>query len=541
MRFDTEAWKKRSREHFEEAWHAGPGVLTPPPYHGRYPRLTFQRARPHPVFSTINRLRETYLLLGFSEMCNPIIVEEKDVYRQFGPEASAVLDRVFYLGGLERPNQGIGKPELDGISRITGKEVSPGEEEKLRTILQDYKKSRIDGDDLIHATSEALAIDDGKTVEIYEKVFRAFRELEPKSSRSTLRSHMTSGWFLSLGSIWDKSPLPLKLFSVDRCFRREQEEGPTRLMSYHSASCVIAGDEVTNDEGRAVSEALLSAFGYTDFRFRPDEKRSKYYMPDSQTEVYARHPVHDWVEVATFGMYSPSALAEYGIGIPVMNLGLGVERLAMIAYGEKDLRELSYPQFFSHPLSDLEIARAVVVREEPKTIQGRRVAAAIRRTASEHAAEQGPCSFNAYEGDLVGCRVRISVEEQESGARLCGPASGNEIFAHQGAVLGIPNTPQWAKVREEGVSTGITYLDAVSSLAAARIEDAARCGKSALVQVKMAKLPSDINLRIEDHAMRFITDQKKKVDVRGPVFLAVRSEVRNPDEDLRSGSSQDAP
>ena len=66
-------------------------------------------------------------------------------------------------------------------------------------------------------------------------------------------------------------------------------------------------------------------------------------MPDSQTEVYAKHPVHGWVEVATFGMYSPSALGEYGVGIPVMNLGLGVERLAMIAYSANDIRQLSVP------------------------------------------------------------------------------------------------------------------------------------------------------------------------------------------------------
>lgn len=121
---------------------------------------------------------------------------------------------------------------------------------------------------------------------------------------------MTSGWFLTLSSLWEKRPLPIRLFSVDRCFRREQEEGPTRLMAYHSASCVIAGEDVTLEEGKAVSEALLSAFGFEEFRFQPDEKRSKYYMPDTQTEVYARHPVLGWVEVATFGIYSPSALAE---------------------------------------------------------------------------------------------------------------------------------------------------------------------------------------------------------------------------------------
>jgi O-phosphoseryl-tRNA synthetase len=42
----------------------------------------------------------------------------------------------------------------------------------------------------------------------------------------------------------------------------------------------------------------------------------------------------------------------------------------------------------------------------------------------------------------------------------------------------------------------------------------------------MAKLPSDINLKIEDYAMRFITDNNKKVDVRGPVFLSVRSAMQ---------------
>jgi len=525
MRFDPEDWKARSREHFEKAWHEGPSVLTPPRADARYPRLKYPSSFPHPVFETIHRLRETYLRLGFVETCNPIIVEEQEVYRQFGPEASAVLDRVFYLGGLERPNQGIGREELEGIASITGKPVSPEEEERLRQILQDYKRSALDGDDLIHATSQALGIDDGITVEIYEKVFSAFRDLVPRSSRSTLRSHMTSGWFLTLAAIWEKSPLPLRLFSVDRCFRREQEEGPTRLMSYHSASCVVAGEDITNEEGKAVAEALLSAFGFSDFRFQPDEKRSKYYMPDTQTEVYARHPVHDWVEVATFGMYSPSALAGYGIGIPVMNLGLGVERLAMILTGAEDVREMVYPQFHPSPLSDREIARGVTLRSEPATVEGRILADAIARVARENAAMIGPCSFVAFEGPLHGVQVRVLVEEQEAGARLLGPACGNEVFAYQGSVLGVPDTPQWAHVRNEGVSCGISFLYAVSMLAAARIEEGALCRKPVQVQVKMARLPSDVNLRIADYVMRDITGRKKKVDVRGPVFFAVRSEV----------------
>ena len=525
MRFNPEDWKQKSHENFEGAWHEGPSVLTPASHEETYPCRVYKRAQAHPVFATINRLRETYLSMGFDEAEVPVIIDEKDIYRQFGPEAMAVLDRVFYLGGLPRPNVGIARDRLDAINAILGTTMATATEEKLRETLHAYKKSEIDGDELTFELSKVLATDDGVVVHILDAVFPEFRELAPESSRSTLRSHMTSGWFLTLGSIWDKSELPLRMFSVDRCFRREQAEGPTRLMTYHSASCIVAGDDVTIDDGKAVSEALLSAFGYTDFRFQPDEKRSKYYMPDSQTEVYARHPVHGWVEVATFGMYSPSALAEYGVGVPVMNLGLGVERLAMIAYGANDVRQLCFPQFFPRPLTDREISRAVHLREEPVTVAGKMLATAIANVAAANGTAQGPCAFDAWEGLMGDLKVKVVVEETEANAKLCGPACANEIFVHEGSVLGVPDVEKWKQVRTEGVTTGLTYLSAVSALAAARIEEAARCGKGTTIQVKMAKLPSDINLKIDEHAMRFVTDNKKKVDVRGPVFLSVRSEI----------------
>ncbi len=548
MRFNPEDWKRKTHENFEGAWHEGPSVLSPSGHEGKYPYLSYKRAVAHPIFATINRLRETYLSIGFDEAENPVIIEENDIYRQFGPEAMAVLDRVFYLGGLPRPNVGIARKQLDEINEILTSHKSPlvhtgsvpadqiprhssyppmtkETEERLRETLHAYKKSEIDGDELTIELAKVLGVDDALVVHILEAVFPEFRALTPESSRSTLRSHMTSGWFITLSALWERSPMPLRMFSVDRCFRREQAEGPTRLMTYHSASCIVAGEDITNEEGKAVSRALLSAFGYTDFRFQPDEKRSKYYMPDSQTEVYARHPVHGWVEVATFGMYSPSALAEYGIGVPVMNLGLGVERLAMIAYNANDVRQLCFPQFFPRILTDQEIARAVRLREEPSSTEGKMLAVAIAHVASAHATAQGPCSFDVWEGMIDGVRVKVTVEEPESNAKLCGPACANEIFVHDGSILGVPDAEKWKQVRTEGISTGISYLSAVAALAAARIEEAARCRKSTVIQVKMAKLPSDINLKIEEFAMRAVTDNNKKVDVRGPVFLSVRSTV----------------
>ena len=67
-------------------------------------------------------------------------MEEQEVYRQFGPEAMAVLDRVFYLGGLPRPNVGIGKEQIEKIGSIIGRPLIVEDEESLRKTLHAYKK-----------------------------------------------------------------------------------------------------------------------------------------------------------------------------------------------------------------------------------------------------------------------------------------------------------------------------------------------------------------------------------------------------------------
>ena len=41
----------------------------------------------------------------------------------------------------------------------------------------------------------------------------------------------------------------------------------------------------------------------------------------------------------------------------------------------------------------------------------------------------------------------------------------------------------------------------------------------------MAKLPSDINLKVSEVGIRFISSRQGKVDVRGPVFVGVHSEI----------------
>ena len=534
MKFDPDAIRKLAAQDFEKTWNMGRELIPAPAINDSYPRLRLNYGKTHPIFETAQRLREAYLRMGFEETMNPLIVEDREVYRQFGSEALAVLDRCFYLAGLPRPDIGLSDERIAKIADIIGRNLCDDEVETVKEVLHSYKKGEIEGDDLIPVLAGRLDTADSRVAVVIDEVFPEFRELIPEPTKKTLRSHMTSGWFITLSALKELREPPVSLFSIDRCFRREQSEDASRLMTYHSASCVMMGEDVTVDYGKAVSQALLSQFGFEEFRFQPDEKRSKYYVPDTQIEVYAYHPslrdsgtkyADGWIEIATFGMYSPIALAAYEIPYPVMNLGLGVERLAMILYGADDIRLLSYPQFDKLTMTDHELASAVSVGQSPATHAGLMIGRAIVRVCEEHGSDLSPCEYLAWEGELSGHQIRVMVVEPEENTKLCGPAAMNEVMIHDGSVLGVPRTGKWAHVFEDGVPAGFRFIDAFASEAARGIEDAVRCGRGCEIRVKGVKVPSEINIEIKPHANRWITSGNKKIDIRGPVFTMVRCAV----------------
>jgi O-phosphoseryl-tRNA synthetase len=505
---------KLARRDFERTWQETAQLIPKRGLGASYEGVPPGKA--HVLFETIQKLRQAYLSLGFEEVVNPIFIEDKEVKRQFGPEAMAVLDRCFYLAGLPRPDVGLSDEKLLKL-RSMGVEA---DRDKLQRVLHGYKKGEFGGDELVYHLAEALGIDDALATKVLEEVFPEFRELKPEPTTLTLRSHMTSGWFLTLASLYGRRKLPLKLFSIDRCFRREQQEDSTHLRSHFSASCVVMGERVSAEDGREVARALLSRFGFTRFEFRPDEKRSKYYAPGTQTEVYAFHPEVGWVEIATFGIYSPVALSRYRIEVPVMNLGMGVERLAMVLSGSADVRELVYPQFYAEwRLTDKELAEMLYVKRSPESGAGKAMAAEIERTARKHASSPSPCEFVAYRGEFLGRRVVVRLVEREEDAKLLGPAALNKVVVHEGNILGVSEEEQLGVER-------ITYLRAISLLAAAKIEEAAREGRSSTrVRVGMAKSLGDINLTLDEVARRYITSKEKRISVGGPVFITVEASL----------------
>lgn len=547
---------KLSKKDFEKAWTESKNLVKKPHPDNEYPRLKYNIGKSHVLYDTISELREAYLRLGFSETVNPLFIDKNDVYKQFGPEAPAVLDRCFYLAGLPRPDIGIGMDKIQAIKELNDN-VNDNHINNIQEVFRRYKKGDLDGDDLTLEVANALEVNNEKGLAILEKVFPEIRELTPVASNTTLRSHMTSGWFISLEKMVKENNMPIKMFSIDRCFRREQKEDSSHLMTYHSASCVIVDDEVSLDTGKAISEALLQYFGFSKFKFIPDEKKSKYYIPETQTEVYGYHPkLDEWVEIATFGLYSPIALSKYGVDKEVMNLGLGVERIAMVLNQIEDVRELVYPQLYKElSLNDREIATMLNYNYYPVTEEGKALMRDILSVWENNMDENSPCEFTIFEGEFLNKTISVKAIEEENNTKLLGPASTNQIYIYDGNILGIPenieNTvkkveanpekydkneiigeiPEDTKIVytgvEKGIPTNIRYIDSLAAKTAYKIEEAVISGSDDLIlRNTIARSLSDVNLKLDDIAMKYINDDNKLIDIRGPIFSTVKLEVK---------------
>ena len=544
---------KLAKKDFEKAWVESGKLVKIPHPDETYPKLKYNIGKSHVLYDTIQQLRQAYLRLGFTEYVNPVLIDKSHVHKQFGKEAPAVLDRCFFVAGLPRPDIGIGIDKILQIESL-GVDLDEDKNNALQDVFRGYKKGTVDGDDLVLEVANSLEVDNDVGLKVLEKVFPELYQLEAIAHNDTLRSHMTSGWFISLSEMCKHPQLPIKAFSIDRCFRREQKEDASHLKTYHSASCVICDDEVSLDTGKATSEALLEFFGFSKFKFIPDDKKSKYYTPNTQTEVYGYHPkLNEWVEIATFGLYSPIALSKYGIDQQVMNLGCGVERIAMVLNGYNDIREMVYPQIYKKlTLTDRDLATRIAYNYYPVTDDGISLARKIQNIWKSNYNAKSPCEFDVFRGEFLNHEIEVKAVEREDNTNLLGPACTNEIYIYNGNILGIPqsfrdsskevdvsnisaleeafkegksNDLIYAAVNN-GIPTGISYLDSLSGLAAFKIEEAIASNQDAVtVRSTMAKAASDINLRIDDVAMRYINNENKLIDIRGPLFSTIEMRV----------------
>lgn len=337
-RYHAKTVKQKAKRDFEKTWLETARLLDSS---GRNVAYGEKPGKRHPVIDLSYRFRDIFLELGFDEYINPSIVEDTEVFRQYGPEAPLILDRVFYLAGL--PRQDIG---LDDDRKANIREIIPEFDkfDTLADVLREFKKGGIEGDDFIETLSVRLEISESQATLLVKTVFQEFSRLTPQSTNLTLRSHMTANWFEVLSKM-QTARMPVMLFSIGSRYRREQRQDEGHLYESTSASIVVMNTNVSLEDGTALAEEIAEKLRLSDFKTKQKVTTSKYYAPGYDWEVYAKHNGKEF-EIANLGLYSPVSLANYKIRYPVMNLGFGIERIAMILTDAKDIRKLVYPQYY---------------------------------------------------------------------------------------------------------------------------------------------------------------------------------------------------
>lgn len=523
MEYNTKEIKERTKKDFEGTWLETANLIE---LNGR--KMFFEEkgsGKEHPVISLNLKFREVFLKLGLNEIINTSIIEEGEVYRQYGPEAPVILDRIFYLSGLPRPDIGVSRRKVEEIKKI----VPEFEKEKtLEEIFRAFKKGIIESDDLIEELVKCLGIKEEEATLIIDKVFPEFKGLKPISTKLTLRSHMTAAWFSYLANIQER--VPVKLFSIGSRFRREQRLDPHHLYESTSASIVIMNDELTLEDGVEFTNKVLCELGFGKPEFVKKKVTSKYYTPGTEYEVFSQ--IGDkQIEVANIGFYSPVALANYDIRYPVFNLGFGVERLAMLKEGISDIRVLVYGEAFTKTeLTDKDIVKELRLENSPASIEGKNLAQILIKSATEHKDDIGPVEILAYQDK----NIKLWVYNWDKAKPMLSFASLNEIYVYQGNIIGLPKElgkgqlTDLAKLAyENGINTHLMYLSNIINDFVYRLENAVKEGKNTTIdeRYKMAKRPGDINLFIPDFVTRYITGHNKKIEVGGPLFFGLKAEI----------------
>jgi phenylalanyl-tRNA synthetase alpha chain len=152
------------------------------------------------------------------------------------------------------------------------------------------------------------------------------------ASRPVLRSQTTA---TSARFLADRPEPPFRMFSIDRNFRREELDARHHL-EFAQCEGILGEEGVSLRHLVGMFQELAEAIGVRELKLRP----SYFPFTEPSIEGYVRHPTLGWIEVFPGGLFRPEVLGPLGVTVPVAAWGIGIARLAMVALGVRDIRDL---------------------------------------------------------------------------------------------------------------------------------------------------------------------------------------------------------
>lgn len=154
-----------------------------------------------------------------------------------------------------------------------------------------------------------------------------------RARRNVLRSQ---GTVLSAKWLARGAKVPGKYFALASCFRPDKVDA-THSPEFYQIEGIVLGEAITF----RTLLGLLKLFAEEVAR-APEVKFAPAYFPftEPSVEVHIKHPEVGWMEMGGAGIFRPEVTIPLGVKAPVIAWGLGLERMAMIALGIQDIRDL---------------------------------------------------------------------------------------------------------------------------------------------------------------------------------------------------------
>jgi phenylalanyl-tRNA synthetase alpha chain len=146
--------------------------------------------------------------------------------------------------------------------------------------------------------------------------------------------------------------IPGKYFGVARCFRYDRVDA-THLSDFYQTEGIVLGEDVSLRTLLGFLEMFaVEVAGATEVKYVPG------YFPftEPSVEVHIKHPVLGWFELGGSGIFRPEVTEPLGVHVPVLAWGIGIDRMALMALGLNDLREL-----FSPDIENVRLRRAKIL------------------------------------------------------------------------------------------------------------------------------------------------------------------------------------
>ena len=154
-----------------------------------------------------------------------------------------------------------------------------------------------------------------------------------RAKRLVLRSQGTA---VSAHTLAASPNIPGKYFSIARCFRYDQVDA-THATDFFQVEGIVLGEDINF----RTLLGLLNLFAHEVAQAKEVKFLPAYFpFTEPSVELHVRHPCLGWMELGGAGLFRPEVTVPLGVTAPVIAWGLGLDRMAMVALGIHDIREL---------------------------------------------------------------------------------------------------------------------------------------------------------------------------------------------------------